>query len=189
MVENLFAILSRPPSLWRPNFPVPAWAYPLGPQFVLEPFGVHALEVFRYYEKPESLELPIPDGPVPAQTVRQLVSDYHSLTELYEDIETLFCDLLDARVIQGRNPNRVVNEHFGFNLTLDPVVVGQHSEYIRQIIGQILEEGEGVGEETPPLGSHFMAFQEILTEVTAGKFFPGVEEFALPCVPNPPRRH
>lgn len=203
MVQNMLAILNRPSYMWRPNYPVPAEASLIKLPNHLAPFSMHAVEVFRYYEKPDLMKLPSPFGPEAlsarhphgAAQIKAFASAFighkstlddeiHSVQSLYDEVKQLFDDLFDSRVITGRNPNRVVNEHFGFNMSLDALVQGQGKHYVDEIIQQILEEGEGV-DGVPPLGSHFMAFQSILDELTDTMAkHPGIEP-ALPVVNDP----
>ncbi|MBL9117280.1 MAG: hypothetical protein JNJ83_19895 [Verrucomicrobiaceae bacterium] len=203
MVQNMLAILNRPSWMWRPNFPLPAAASLLKIPNHLMPFSLHALEVFRYYEKPDSLNLPSPfaldalsariprlasimnglraafDGIVPEYS-----EEVHSVQSAYEEIQRLFDHLFDTRKITARNPNRIVNEHFGFNISLEALVQGEGKTYIDDIVKQILEEGEGA-QGAPPLGSHFMAFQSMIDEVTDLESHHPELNPVLPVVVNP----
>ncbi|MBT8218881.1 MAG: ferritin-like protein, partial [Bacteroidia bacterium] len=62
LVQNLMVILGMPPYLFRPNFPVPATNSVVGKPINLMPFDQHAIEIFRYWEKPDSIVLPDPFG-------------------------------------------------------------------------------------------------------------------------------
>ncbi len=109
-----------------------------------------------------------------------------SIEELYTYIAVFFYFMLQYKVITGTNLNRIVNEHFGFNVTLEPVIDGKYYSYVGQVIQQIVDEGEGVWGVPPPLDSHFMVFQTVLTDMqtyetnASAPFLP-----ALPVVWNP----
>ncbi len=180
MVQNLFALLGAPSHMWRPAFPVDADRYPIGIPLRLRGFSRPVIEEFRYVEKPDSIDLPNPYGAPPPLPAR---SGHLSIEGLYEAVRRNFETLVDHRWIDARNYNRVVNEHFGFNLELDPIVHGQVHAYVEAIIGLIIDQGEGVGSIPPPLGSHFVTFQKILDDMER---VPEsiVEECALPVAPG-----
>jgi hypothetical protein len=181
MVQNLLAILGAPSHLWRPSFPVEANHYAIDIPLQLRAFSRCVVEGYRYIEKPDSIRLENPYGAEPAPSAR---TGHLSIEELYEEIRCTFEKLVDHRWIDARNYNRVVNEHFGFNIDLDPIVHGQVHKYVEAIIGRIIAQGEGVGEVPPPLGSHFMTFQKILDDMTR---VPDdvLDECVLPVVPGP----
>ncbi len=232
-VQNLYAILGDEPYLFRPNFPVPASAYPFGKPLNLMPFSRHALEIFRYWEKPDTVHLPDPfrlkevpqairelAGEVPhpekaeptdpeqaryeaLQYMEKLVREkdairpgsvaeayrpeVKSIEQLYAYIGLFFDLLLDLRFIEGKNLDRIVNEHYGFNIEMEPIVDGKYKDYVQKVIAQIIEEGEGVGGVPPPLGSHFWVYQTLLEELNAleaqGEGLPF--DPSLPVVFNP----
>jgi len=233
-VQNLYAIIGQEPYLFRPNFPVPPAENPFAKPINLMRFSRHTLEVFRYWEKPDTVQLPDPfqleevpaairklasevPHPEKAEPVSEeearfaglsylkriveerrprsedMLSDYgitvRSIEELYGYIKAFFVVLLELRIIEGQNLDRVVNEHFGFNIQLDPVVDGKYTQYVEEIIKQIIEEGEGVGGVPPPLGSHFWVYQTLLdelSEIAAKSANAGLSfDPALPVVPNP----
>ncbi len=241
-VQNLYAILGDEPYLFRPNFPVPASEYPFGKPLNLMPFSRHALEVFRYWEKPDTIHLPdpfrlagVPDPirhlaaqvPHPQKAeplkvekaryealllIQSLIRDpygsqnkeeeetwvpaAHSIEELYAYISSFFELLLDMRFIEGKNLDRVVNEHFGFNIEMEPVVEGKYNEYVQKIISQIIEEGEGAGGVPPPLGSHFWVYQTLLDELNELEaqgeglsFDPSLPVVFNPTTTNSPEHH
>lgn len=187
MVQNMLAILDEPPYMWRPNFPIAPDRYPIGPALTLSRFSRTTIETFRYFEKPLDVHLPLP--PTPAELTGLPPGDtaslYNSVEKLYQDIRMLFDYLLQHRYVQGRNPNRVVNEHFGFNIELDPLVIGKYESYLDQIISLIIDQGEGAGSVPPTLGSHFMTFQQILADLTTCEQAGMPGDPALPVVENP----
>ena len=54
LVQNLLTAIGAAPRLTRPNFPMPAYAYPAGVRIELVPFGEAALRHFAFLERPES---------------------------------------------------------------------------------------------------------------------------------------
>ena len=197
LVQNLLAILDQPAYLWRANYPVPAASFPLCVPFHLLPFRKHTIEIFRYYEKPDSLALPDPFADEESEVVQRLqsafdgrpefVSGFDSVQSMYECVEQTFLALLLHQDVVGTNPNRVVNEHFGFNIQLEPVVQSDYAGYVSEVISLIIEQGEGVGQVPPPLGSHFMAFQSILDGLHEAAMMDSdaAIQAALPTVENP----
>jgi hypothetical protein len=233
-VQNLLAILDKPPYLFRPNFPVPASAFPLQKPVNLTAFSNSAIQVFRYWEKPSHLPVPDPLGgndmpdqlrplfeaiPHPEakpfdpeamhaiatgwlldlldgkmdKELRAQIADplqngtaFNSIEGLYFVIKYAFKLGLEYKIIEGKNMERIVNEHFGFNMQLNPLVLGQYYAYVEQSIQQIIEEGEGVWGVPPPLGSHFWVFQNILDEMGTAETTRGLPFTpALPVAYNP----
>ncbi len=230
-VNNLLAILDKEPFLFRPNFPVPAESFPLQKPVNLMPFSQVALEIFRYWEKPDHLPVPDPLDRIPekhkalfslphpkvslfkphesqdkalnflkeylkgthdpakfAQMNAPLAngSYFQSIEELYTYIRVLLLLGLRYKVIEGKNMERIVDEHYGFNINLNPLVLGKYEDYVDEAITQIIEEGEGVWGVPPALGSHFWVFQSVLDEVQKEALESGLPfEPALPVVWNP----
>ncbi len=60
LVQNLIVILGQQPYLYRPNFPVPGSQNILQLPINLMPFSEVAIEIFRYWEKPDGIVLPDP---------------------------------------------------------------------------------------------------------------------------------
>jgi hypothetical protein len=233
---NLLAILGKDPYMYRPNFPVPATAFPLGKPVNLMPFGPVALEIFRYWEKPDHLPVrdPLlaegtPHGLKDLFTVphkdpgqfnhpethdeamgflKQFFSNslnqdtlakihdpltngthFDSIEQLYTFIRAYLLIGLKYKVFEGQNMERIVDEHYGFNIVLNPLVIGQFENYVEEAIAQIIEEGEGVWGIPPALGSHFWVFQTLIDsmnkEVKEAKESGLPFEPALPVVWNP----
>src|SRR5574338_266185 len=57
LVQNLLASVGAAPRLARPNFPLPAQAYPAGVQIALLPFGEAPLRHFAFLERPEGHDM------------------------------------------------------------------------------------------------------------------------------------
>lgn len=224
LVQNLIVILGREPYLFRPNFPVPSGKNILGKPVNLMPFSKHAIEIFRYWEKPDSIQLPDPfrldevpagikkladQSPHPEKAIpfdqsetrikamQRIVSilagkagdpvTFESIEQLYEFVWVFFKFMFGLKIIEGKNVMKVSNEHFGFNIQLDPIVEGKYFEYVDTVITQILEEGEGVWGVPPPLDSHFTVYQNILDELRVQEQNSSSVPFlpALPVVWNP----
>ncbi len=216
MVQNLIAILGEEAYLYHPNFPVPANENPLGYPIELIPFSKYAVQVFRFWEKPDHLTLNPPSKTDNLENSNITESDSgfdigdsviacweeiirvienktpepggvakESIEELYTCINTYFYFLLKHKLIDGGNINRIVEEHFGFNISLDPIVEGKYYKYVTDVIHQIISEGEGVWGVPPSLDSHFMVFQEILDEISEIEIIEEIANFALPVVENP----
>ncbi len=55
LVQNLLTAVGAAPRLARPNFPMPAYAYPAGVRIELVPFGEAALRHFAFLERPDGM--------------------------------------------------------------------------------------------------------------------------------------
>ncbi|WP_296701861.1 ferritin-like domain-containing protein [Algoriphagus sp.] len=230
---NLLAILGKDPYMYRPNFPVPATSFPLGKPVNLMPLSLVALEIFRYWEKPDHLPVsdPIQADGIPKgledlftiphkgpdqfnhpethqeamdflkkflsksldQDILKKIHDplssgthFDSIEQLYTFIRAYLLIGLKYKIFEGQNMERIVDEHYGFNIALNPLVLGQFEAYVEEAITQIIEEGEGVWGTPPALGSHFWVFQTIIKELKE-EFKESILPFepALPVVWNP----
>lgn len=230
---NLLAILGKDPYLYRPNFPVPAESFPMEKPVNLMPFSPVAMEIYRYWEKPDHLPVADPleaDGiseelkklfTIPHQKSKPFDHDatlqkamdfldaflsktltqdqldqihnpltegtyFESVEELYTFIRAFLVIALKYQIIEGQNMERIVDEHYGFNIALNPLVIGQFVEYVEEAISQIVEEGEGVWGVPPALGSHFWVFQSILDDMGKEEKLTNLPfEPSLPVVWNP----
>ncbi|EAZ82070.1 ferritin-like domain-containing protein [Algoriphagus machipongonensis] len=230
---NLLAILGENPYLFRPNFPVPATSFPMEKPVNLMPFSPIAIEIFRYWEKPDHLPVsdPLEASGIPEQMkslfniphkkakpfdkeateskamdflldffAKNLSQDqlnqihnpltentyFNSVEELYTFLQLYLVIALKYQIIEGENFERIVDEHYGFNISLNPLIVGQFVEYVEEAVSQILEEGEGVHGIPPSLGSHFWVFQSILDDLQKEEKVSGLPfDAALPVVWNP----
>lgn len=244
LVQNLIALLpepgkdtNRPPYLNRPNYPVSAKRSFLEGRIDLMPFSLFAIEVFRFWEKPDTMDLPNPltdkssaispdltashkkispassEEDYKKEIAWELINDIcenagiqpsalsentskdelrgkqkiNTIQELYTHIDIFFYFLLEFKFINKINFKRTVNEHFGFNMTLEPYVQGKVYNYVHDVIGQIINEGEGVGNIPPTLDSHFMVFQSMYEEYKqlSNNLHPVPFNPALPVVTNP----
>ena len=62
LVQNLLTAVGAAPRLARPNFPMPAYAYPAGVRIELVPFGEAALRHFAFLERPEGMDVEDAEG-------------------------------------------------------------------------------------------------------------------------------
>src|SRR6187401_3849164 len=62
LVQNLLTAVGAAPRLARPNFPMPAYAYPAGVRIELLPFGEAALRHFAFLERPEGMDVEDAEG-------------------------------------------------------------------------------------------------------------------------------
>src|SRR6187401_1105594 len=62
LVQNLLTAVGAAPRLARPNFPMPAYAYPAGVRIELLPFSEPALRHFAFLERPEGMEIEDAEG-------------------------------------------------------------------------------------------------------------------------------
>src|SRR6187549_2278582 len=62
LVQNLLTAVGAAPRLARPNFPMPAYAYPAGVRIELLPFGEAALRHFAFLERPEGMDVADAEG-------------------------------------------------------------------------------------------------------------------------------
>lgn len=185
IVQNLLALTNQTPHLTKPNFPVSAEDYPMNLPFNLMPFNLFTSKTFRYFEKPEYLKLPNPFLETQEKVSTRKQFRFRSVQQLYENISKLFKQLIKSKCLTAENRSRVVSEHFGFNVELPSFVYEKFGEFVAQSIQLILEEGEGVGGETPPLGSHFMKFESIIDELSDELIKDSSFSPSFPCLHNP----
>ena len=62
LVQNLLTAVGAAPRLARPNFPMPAHAFPAGVRIELVPFGEAALRHFAFLERPEGMDVEDAEG-------------------------------------------------------------------------------------------------------------------------------
>ena len=154
LVQNLLTAVGAAPRLARPNFPMPAYAYPAGVRIELLSFGESALRHFAFLERPDGMDLedaegfeavaqaiPLPhDGP--DEIVPQL-QEFDTIGQLYRSIQAGF-EYLDRRLGSKRlfigQPNaQATEEHFRWpELTAVTDLASAH-----QAIDTIVEQGEG----------------------------------------------
>ena len=173
LVQNLLTAVGAAPRLARPNFPMPAYAYPAGVRIELLPFGEAALRHFAFLERPEGMDvedaegfealaeaLPLPhdggDGIVPH------LQEFDTIGQLYRSIQAGFVFLTDRlgadRLFVGPPDAQATEEHFRW-----PELVAVHDvESARTAIDTIVEQGEGARGEWRD--AHFGRLLGILDE-------------------------
>jgi len=154
LVQNLLTAVGAAPRLTRPNFPMPAYAYPAGVRIELVPFGEAALRHFAFLERPEDVDvadaeefaaiaeaIPLahddPDGIVPH------LHEFDTIGQLYRSIQAGFEYLADRlgpeRLFVGPPDAQATEEHFRWP---DLVAVTDLAS-ARRAIDTIVEQGEG----------------------------------------------
>src|SRR6187401_3233235 len=101
LVQNLLTAVGAAPRLARPNFPMPAYAYPAGVRIELVPFGEAALRHFAFLERPDGMDVEDADG---FEAIAQAVAlphdegdeivphlqEFDTIGELYRSIQAGF---------------------------------------------------------------------------------------------------
>src|SRR4029078_6252382 len=94
LVQNLLTAVGAAPRFARPNFPMPAYAYPAGVRIELVPFGEAALRHFAFLERPEGMDVEDAAGfeaieqavPLPRDEKDEIVpqlQEFETIGELY----------------------------------------------------------------------------------------------------------
>jgi hypothetical protein len=154
LVQNLLTAVGAAPRLTRPNFPMPAYAYPAGVRIELVPFGEAALRHFAFLERPEGMDvedakgfeamaeaIPLPhdgpDGIVPS------LQEFDTIGQLYRSIqaglEYLAGRLGPERLFVGPPDAQATEEHFRW----PELVAVTDLDSARRAIDTIVEQGEG----------------------------------------------
>jgi hypothetical protein len=173
LVQNLLTAVGAAPRLARPNFPMPAYAYPAGVRIELVPFGEAALRHFAFLERPDGMDVQDSDGfaaiaqavALPHDDHDQIVpqlQEFDTIGQLYRSIEAGL-EYLDGRLGSRRlfigPPNaQATEEHFRWP-ELIPVT---DLDSARQAIDTIVEQGEGARGEWRD--AHFGRLLGILDE-------------------------
>src|SRR3954469_23930884 len=106
LVQNLLTAVGAAPRLARPNFPMPAYAYPAGVRIELVPFGEAALRHFAFLERPDGMNVDDAEGfeaiaravPLPHEEPDGIVpqlQEFDTIGQLYRSIQTGFEFLAD----------------------------------------------------------------------------------------------
>jgi Ferritin-like len=149
-VWNLLTAAGGTPYYLRPNFPQRSPYYPLHQRLALEPFGAAALERFIRYETP----LPLLETEVVAAG-----DDFHSIGELYQQIEEAFVELPNS--IVGDPRRQVGAELVDFPDLVRVVDLPSAQAAIQQLTHQ------GEGNKTDREDCHFGIFRRIQKEYRA----------------------
>jgi len=173
LVQNLLTAVGAAPRLARPNFPMPAYAYPAGVRIELVPFGEAALRHFAFLERPEGMAVDDAEGfeaiaqavALPHDEEDEIVphlQEFDTIGELYRSIAAGF-EHLDGRLGSERlfvgQPNaQATEEHFRWpELVAVSDVASAH-----EAIDTIVEQGEGARGEWRD--AHFGRLLGILDE-------------------------
>jgi hypothetical protein len=173
LVQNLLTAVGAAPRLARPNFPMPAYAYPAGVRIELVPFGEAALRHFAFLERPDGMDIEDaegfaaieqaialphhePDGIVPQ------LQEFDTIGELYRSIqaglEYLGERLGPERLFIGPPDAQATEGHFRW----PELVAVTDLASARQAIDTIVEQGEGARGEWRD--AHFGRLLGILDE-------------------------
>ena len=154
LVQNLLTAVGAAPRLARPNFPMPAYAYPAGVRIELVPFGEAALRHFAFLERPEGHDIADPEEfaalaeaiPLANEAPDGIVPHLHefdTIGQLYRSIqaglEYLDGHLGHDRLFVGPPDAQATEEHFRW----PELVAVTDLDSARQAIDTIVEQGEG----------------------------------------------
>jgi hypothetical protein len=173
LVQNLLAAVGAAPRLARPNFPMPAYAYPAGVRIELLPFGEAALRHFAFLERPEGMDVEDAEGfeaiaqatALPHDEGDEIVphlQEFDTIGQLYRSIgaglEHLDRRLGPGRLFIGPPDAQATEEHFRW----PELVAVTDLASARQAIDTIVEQGEGARGEWRD--AHFGRLLGILEE-------------------------
>src|SRR5690242_5210958 len=127
LVQNLLTAVGAAPRFARPNFPMPAYAFPAGVRIELVPFGEAALRHFAFLERPEGMAIDDAEGfeaiaralPLPHDEDDEIVphlQEFETIGGLYRSIlaglEYLEGRLGPERLFIGPPHAQATEEHF-----------------------------------------------------------------------------
>lgn len=190
IVNNLLGALGEEPFFDRPNFPVPKLYLPIHAPFVLQKFGTETLQRFLAYERPNYLNVPEDwrAGGPPQDCISPLHCggiEFHDVQQLYNEINTAFQQLPPSELFCGDTQRQISSTDAGvvsaFNVTMQPVT---DRDSAGTAIGEILEQGEGIGDYPLSQESHFGSFNQILQEYEHAELSAKYQA-ALPVVDSP----
>jgi hypothetical protein len=154
LVQNLLTAVGAAPRMARPNFPMPAYAYPAGVRIELLPFGEAALRHFAFLERPEGMDVEDAEG---FEAIAQAVAlphdehdeivphlqEFDTIGQLYRSIQAGFEHLTERlgpeRLFVGPPDAQATEAHFRWP-ELVPVTDLASAQ---QAIDTIVEQGEG----------------------------------------------
>jgi len=191
LVQNLLTAVGAAPRLARPNFPMPAYAYPAGVRIELVPFSESALRHFAFLERPEGMDIEDAEGFAaieqavalthdgPDEIVPQL-QEFDTIGQLYRSVqaglESLAERLGPERLFIGPPSAQATEEHFRW----PELVAVTDLASARQAIDTIVEQGEGASGEWRD--AHFGRLLGVLDEYLAMKQADPAFEPARPVV-------
>jgi hypothetical protein len=154
LVQNLLTAVGAAPRLARPNFPMPAYAYPAGVRIELVPFGEAALRHFAFLERPDGMDMDDAEG---FEAIEQAVAlphdesdeivphlqEFETIGQLYRSIQAGFEHLAERlgpeRLFVGPTDAQATEEHFRW----PELVAVTDLSSAQQAIDTIVEQGEG----------------------------------------------
>jgi len=173
LVQNLLTAVGAAPRFARPNFPMPAYAYPAGVRIELVPFGEAALRHFAFLERPEGMDVEDAEGfeamaeaaALPHDEADEIVphlQEFDTIGQLYRSIQAGL-EHLDQRIgperlFIGPRDAQATAEHFRW----PELVAVTDLASARQAIDTIVEQGEGARGEWRD--AHFGRLVGILDE-------------------------
>jgi hypothetical protein len=173
LVQNLLTAVGAAPRLARPNFPMPAYAYPAGVRIELLPFGESALRHFAFLERPDGMAMDDAEGfdaiaravALPYDEKDDIVpqlQEFDTIGQLYRSIqaglEYLDGRLGHERLFVGPPDAQATEEHFRW----PELVAVTDLVSARAAIDTIVEQGEGARGEWRD--AHFGRLLGILDE-------------------------
>jgi hypothetical protein len=173
LVQNLLTAVGAAPRLARPNFPMPAYAYPAGVRIELVPFGEAALRHFAFLERPEGMDVEDAEGfaaieravALPSRGADEIVpqlQEFDTIGQLYRSIQAglgyLSERLGPERLFVGPPGAQATEEHFRW----PELVAVTDLASAGQAIDTIVEQGEGARGEWRD--AHFGRLLGILDE-------------------------
>jgi Ferritin-like len=173
LVQNLLTAVGAAPRLARPNFPMPAYAFPAGVRIELVPFGEAALRHFAFLERPDGMAVDDAEGfeaiaqaiALPHDEDDEIVphlQEFETIGELYRSIlaglEYLEGRLGPERLFIGPPSAQATEEHFRW----PELVAVTDLASAKQAIDTIVEQGEGARGEWRD--AHFGRLLGILDE-------------------------
>jgi Ferritin-like len=173
LVQNLLTAVGAAPRLARPNFPMPAYAYPAGVRIELVPFNEAALRHFAFLERPEGMDVEDAEGfeaieqaiPLAHDETDEIVphlQEFDTIGQLYRSIqaglEHLDGRLGSERLFIGPTSAQATEEHFRW----PELVAVTDLAAARKAIDTIVEQGEGARGEWRD--AHFGRLLGILDE-------------------------
>ena len=154
LVQNLLTAVGAAPRLARPNFPMPAYAYPAGVRIELVPFSEPALRHFAFLERPDGMAVEDAEGfaaiaqavALPFDGRDEIVphlQEFDTIGQLYRSIEAGLGHLEERlgpeRLFIGPPSAQATEEHFRW----PELVAVTDLASARQAIDTIVEQGEG----------------------------------------------
>jgi hypothetical protein len=154
LVQNLLTAVGAAPRLARPNFPMPAYAYPAGVRIELVPFGEASLRHFAFLERPEGIDVDDAEG---FEAIAQAVAlphderdeivphlqEFETIGQLYRSIEAGLERLAERlgpeRLFVGPPDAQATETHFRW----PELVAVTDLASARGAIDTIVEQGEG----------------------------------------------